>query len=133
MSNVTDLADWKYAQQPHLEGSIKCMECGHEWRAVRPKANEPWWFECPSCGLEKGRPVGPYEFSGPTWVCKCGNDLFHLMPQGAYCPHCATWFMPEDAVGALTNWASQAVERFTQDLQNTLPGKNFGKNDAEKS
>jgi hypothetical protein len=125
--SVIDIAEFKHSQKPHRSGRCRCLDCGHEWVAVRPASNPtPEWMECPACGLEKGRPIGPYERSGPHWVCDCGNDLFHIMPQGAYCPNCSTWFTPDDAVGALTEWAANAMNRFVQDLGETAPGAGFG-------
>lgn len=97
MNNVTDLAGRRLLRQAHTSGLVRCMECKHELVAVRPAPPEPWWMECPSCGLEKGRPVGPFEKEGRAhWVCNCGNDLFHLTPEGCYCPHCGVWFEPEE-------------------------------------
>jgi hypothetical protein len=94
--SVVDFAEHKFRNQPHNQGPIRCMECGHEWVAVRPAATEPWWFECPSCQLEKGRPVGPFEKESSHWVCNCGNDLFFITPNGPYCPHCGIWFEAKD-------------------------------------
>lgn len=85
--SVIDFAEEKLKRGPHVAGPCKCLECGHEWEAVRP-LGDCWWLECPSCGLEKGRPIGPYLRDAPHWLCNCGNDLFHITPNGAYCPHC---------------------------------------------
>jgi hypothetical protein len=92
--NVVSFADAKAAREPHYTGENRCLECGHEWVAVRPVATETWWLECPSCGLHKGRPIGPYKREMPHWTCNCGNDLFCITPHGPYCPHCGVWFTP---------------------------------------
>jgi len=79
---VVDIA----AARPHLTGEAVCSGCKHEWVAVLPVGFE--WIECPSCGGSKGllkHPCIPDEY----WRCKCGSDLFYLMPAGARCRECA--------------------------------------------
>jgi hypothetical protein len=114
---VIDFQAKKEARGAHLSGECRCMECHHEWVAVRPRGESPEWLECPACGLTKGRPQGPYWKEGAdTWRCNCGNDLFQITPAGAYCPHCGEWFSPEGAVAQLIEKTGQALARFEAEL-----------------
>ena len=84
-SVVVDIA----SRRSHKTGDARCLACRHEWTAVAPLDAD--WLDCPSCTLVRGRFVGPCEREGLQWACNCGNDLFHLTPDGIYCPHCAAW------------------------------------------
>jgi hypothetical protein len=78
MTSVANLEEERLKRSAHTSGPVRCMEC-------------------PACGLEKGRPVGPFEKEGRAhWVCNCGNDLFYITPEGNYCPHCGVWFNQEE-------------------------------------
>ena len=76
---------------PHGAGTAKCIDCKHEWQAVVPIGTE--WFECPQCLTHKGRwKFSFYPNVGDTIrVCKCGNDLFHLTPEGHLCANCGVY------------------------------------------
>lgn len=128
---VVDLGARRVERGPHHEGKCRCLDCGHVWVAVRPVSSEPEWLECPSCGRATGRPTGAYERAGPTWVCNCGNDLFQIMPGGAYCPSCAAWFTPDDAVGQMTDWAREQADQFHRELAASMPGAGFGTTPGE--
>lgn len=69
-----------------LTGPAQCLGCSHQWVAVSPVGTV--WLECPSCGLEMGRRVGPVEAGAEQWKCGCGNDLFRINREGAYCARC---------------------------------------------
>lgn len=72
---------------PHLSGNAVCLACKHEWVAVAPVGTI--WFECPSCGTERGVMKGPCMHVGEShWTCKCGNILFHITKNAVYCPLC---------------------------------------------
>lgn len=87
-AKVVDLADRR--PDPHVAGPARCLACKHEWAAVAPTGT--LWLECPECSLLRGRFLWPVERSGlPHWVCGCGNDVFHVTPQGYYCPNCGVW------------------------------------------
>lgn len=75
--------------RPHASGLAFCMQCKHEWAAVAPMGAVA--LECPACETQKGRFRFPHRRSGSVWVCNCGNDLFHLTPDGTYCPNCGEW------------------------------------------
>lgn len=62
------------------------MSCGHKWQAVAETLVD--WLECPGCHLVKGRFKYPHEHSEDHWQCGCGNDLFHVTVNRAYCPNC---------------------------------------------
>ena len=69
-----------------LTGPTQCLGCSHQWVAVSPVGVV--WLECPSCGLEMGRRTGPVEAGAEHWECGCGNDLFMINREGAYCARC---------------------------------------------
>lgn len=77
------------SKRPHLSGEARCLGCKHEWSAAVPMGSI--WLECPKCSLKYGRLIHPVERGGKQWVCNCGNDLFHLKPEGMYCPCCGDW------------------------------------------
>ncbi len=74
---------------PHCSGNAICFDCNHEWIAVAPTVTT--WLQCPSCKLTRGRFKYPHQREGLEWKCNCGNDLFHLKPEGMYCPNCGNW------------------------------------------
>lgn len=86
--DVIDFETRRTERQPHLAGEARCLSCGHRWAAVAPVGAD--WLECPQCGLEKGVFSFPYRREGPHLECNCGNDLFHVTPEGVYCPNCNT-------------------------------------------
>jgi len=73
----------------YTEGVVICLDCKHEWEVVASLRTK--WLKCPSCGLIRGRFKYPYSRDGEEWVCDCGNDLFHMKPEGIYCPNCGVW------------------------------------------
>lgn len=77
------------SSDPHLTGRARCLGCKHEWEAVAPVG--PVQLECPACGLVRGRFIYNVMHDGDHWHCKCGNDLFRIMPDGTYCHACGTW------------------------------------------
>lgn len=74
--------------KPHYSGLARCLQCKHEWMAVAPAVSA--YLQCPKCDLHHGVYVGLHHRSEPHWNCKCGNGLFAVTPNGAYCPHCDT-------------------------------------------
>lgn len=115
---ITDLNKFRTKNQaPSLTcGELRCLECGCEWYEERKDRNIAEWLECPSCGLHKGRPKYVYEHPGAHWRCACGNELFSLTPDGAYCPHCGGWFTPESAISNVLDWTHKAVEALRNEL-----------------
>lgn len=89
MANVIDFSAAKAERQPHSAGNARCLDCKHEWEAIAPVG--VIWMECPACSLVRGRFIGQHERQGSEWICHCGNDLFHITPQGPYCPNCGEW------------------------------------------
>ena len=73
----------------HFTGPAVCLDCKHEWVAVAPVGTV--YLECPKCGTEKGRSKYPIQYSGLEWQCQCGNNLFHITPDGCYCPCCGVY------------------------------------------
>lgn len=88
---IIQLSDLREASRPRLEGIARCIACRHEWRAGVDGHDPLVWLECPECHLQRGRLAFPVEHEGPHYACKCGNDLFYIMPGRAYCPHCGAW------------------------------------------
>ena len=87
---IVDLQKEREKRSPHLSGWAHCIACGEEWVAVSPAGTV--WLTCPKCKSEKGL----YSYScvreGTShWICNCGNDLFHITPEGMYCPNCGEW------------------------------------------
>ena len=85
MSSVVELDEYR----PHNSGKARCLTCSHEHVAVAPVGVT--WMECPACHTFKATWVGACQRDGLEWQCKCGNDLFHVKPEGTYCPHCGEW------------------------------------------
>ena len=89
-SKVVSLAEHRF-NISHNRGKARCMHCSHEWEAVVP-IGVLECFECPSCHLMRGMFRYPFVKEGQqVWVCNCGNDLFHMTPNGMYCPNCGDW------------------------------------------
>lgn len=44
-------------EETTVEGSAKCVQCGHQWQAIVPAGT--FWFECPECGLHRGAFIYP--------------------------------------------------------------------------
>ena len=86
---VIDLAQARADRTPHLGGEAKCLACSHEWAAVAPVG--VMVLQCPACSLERGRFTGNVIRAEKHWTCHCGNDLFHICPEGTYCPACGEW------------------------------------------
>lgn len=85
MGDVIDIAEYK----PHLKGLSRCIECGHEWRAVAPLGTVE--LEYPQCHTFKGAFVSPSR-PGDAARCDCGNQLFYVCCDGATCARCGTSF-----------------------------------------
>lgn len=89
MGDVINLAFKKDEGQSHNTGKAFCLVCKKIWVAVAPTGVV--WLQCPQCGAMKGL----YKYSclrdEARWVCNCGNDLFHVTPNGYYCPNCGQW------------------------------------------
>jgi hypothetical protein len=89
MPAVISLAGWKAENSPHLSGKAHCMACGHEGVSVAPVGTV--WMECPACHGEKSLFTHGVEYPGKHWACACGNQFFHITPEGVYCPNCGDW------------------------------------------
>jgi len=76
-------------RRPHLSGEAFCILCKAQWVAVAEVGTV--WLGCPECGAIKGLLRWPCERGGQHWHCNCGNDLFHIAPEGVYCPNCGSW------------------------------------------
>ncbi len=83
---IIDLTAEREKRQPHISGKARCLDCRHEWVAVAPVGVT--WMECPSCSLLRARYVYPIREAKQHWICQCGNDLFHILVDGCYCPNC---------------------------------------------
>lgn len=88
MPDIVDLENERIKRSAHQTGKAHCLACGHRWVAVAPAGTV--WLECPACETQKGLLDLPVQGDGLYWVCQCGNDLFHVMPDGYYCPNCGT-------------------------------------------
>lgn len=84
MTNIVDINKTK----PTMTGPAKCLSCRHEWQAVSSVGTK--WMQCPACDLLMGRAMGPVSEEGLHWQCKCGNDLFYIKKDHAYCAVCGT-------------------------------------------
>jgi len=83
-SKVIDLD----AHRPHVAGEAVCLACGDESITVAPAGVS--FMECSACGCWKKVFRYPVTKEGAHWYCVCGNDLFHIMQDKTYCPHCGT-------------------------------------------
>lgn len=94
MGEVISLSEKREETMPHITGIAICLSCKHEWvqiTAVVSAESFNLWFECPECGLARGRYKYQHERAGEHWTCNCGNDLFHITRKGIYCPNCGGW------------------------------------------
>jgi hypothetical protein len=89
MSKVVSLAERKEKEAPRSTGKAICMLCGHEQVSVAPTGVT--WMECANCHSMKSHFIYPCERDGEQWKCDCGNNLFHVKPEGYYCPNCGEW------------------------------------------
>ena len=91
-AEVVNLAEYKLQResegQETISGKAHCLDCNHEWVAVVPVGVR--WLECPSCGSGKGHLKFRVDRGEHDWVCNCGNDLFRISEEGAYCTLCGT-------------------------------------------
>lgn len=94
--SVVSLDEVRKAREQHWEGPAKCMKCGHDFDATQPMDELGQYIECPECKLVFGVFRFPYERAAAHWECNCGNDLFHLTPQGPYCPSCGVFCQGHD-------------------------------------
>jgi hypothetical protein len=81
-----DVIAFPAPSEPTMTGEAVCLCCHTTWTCVVPVGST--WLECPSCTLTAGRMRYPVQRPGAHWTCKCGNDLFHVTPDGMYCPSC---------------------------------------------
>jgi hypothetical protein len=87
--SVVDFKQFKEDKEPHSRGPARCLDCKHEWEAIAHQ--DAVWLECPKCSLNKGRFLGAFSLGKFKWFCNCENDLFHITPDGSYCPNCGSW------------------------------------------
>lgn len=87
--SVISLSAYREANQPHLSGNCRCMQCTHEWVGVAPVGTT--WMDCPECKSTKGHFTKPIARGVEMWTCGCGNQLFHVNREGLYCTMCGEW------------------------------------------
>lgn len=88
-TNVVNLAGYRNEReddQETLAGSARCLQCDYTWVAVVPVGVR--WLECPNCKSEKGHLDAKVDRGEFDWLCGCGNDLFRICEEGAYCTVC---------------------------------------------
>lgn len=85
MGKIVDLN----SKRPHLSGEAYCRICAHQWAAVAPTGTA--FLECPKCSYQYATFKFPIQRDGAHWSCQCGNVLFHIVPEGIYCPFCGSW------------------------------------------
>lgn len=73
-------------------GPARCIRCQHCWEAVVHETElrqRDGWFDCPECkDVGVARFTGRHAYDGAVWKCRCGNDWFHVIPEGWFCPGC---------------------------------------------
>jgi len=90
-ANIVNLADYKGRKEDSeesLSGPARCLQCDHTWVAVAPVGMR--WLDCPSCKSSKGHLEGRVNRGEFDWFCGCGNDLFRICEESAYCTVCGT-------------------------------------------
>lgn len=87
MAEVVDLNERRDSLHTHASGPAVCLGCGHKWSCVSPLP-VPTELECPACKTMKGTLEGLINRSAFIWQCQCGNQLFNICPDGAWCPVC---------------------------------------------
>lgn len=98
MGEVLRLDNQKGAETSSYSlGEARCLSCGYEWMSVARLGTE--WLNCPQCQCLKGKLRYPFEREGLQWRCNCGNELFYLRPEGAFCPNCGIWVDLEEVWG----------------------------------
>lgn len=72
-------------------GAAFCLSCDHTWRAVAETGTTE--LECPNCRRHTGH--WKFEFypseGQMARVCRCGNQLFYLTPDGHMCASCGVY------------------------------------------
>jgi hypothetical protein len=96
MSGIVSLADARERREPHMNGTARCLHCGHE-HAARVPVGEVIGLECPACHLPKAVMVGLYEPADGAyrWACACGCQVFFVTAQDIQCLNCG---QPTEAV-----------------------------------
>lgn len=89
MGDVINLQAERENRTPHITGRAFCISCRHRWVDVSPVGIV--WLTCPECKAEMGVRCFHVEHPGPYFSCPCGNELFQIHEQGAYCPNCGRW------------------------------------------
>lgn len=85
-SKIIDFKTEKLNREPSISGKAFCIVCNHNWSAVAPTGTI--WLECPECHSNKGLFKFSCQRQTSHWTCGCKNDLFHISPEGIYCPNC---------------------------------------------
>lgn len=84
MGEVIELAK----HRPHLEGTARCLHCGHQWEAVCPTGCIPS-LECSECTLYQGTLMG-FAIPAYRWKGDCGRDVFFVTPEDVIGSLCGT-------------------------------------------
>lgn len=78
-----------------MQGPVRCLQCGHEWRGVAPVGTIG--LECPKCSLLRGCFMHtPSYTSEDHYQCACGSQVFCLTKKRVYCPNCGRNHKPWD-------------------------------------
>lgn len=85
MTKILNMSD--HSPDGWLSGETVCLACGAEGVAVAPVQCIDH-MECSACGCFKKVLKYPVQRGDVDWVCGCGNELFRINPNGAYCPMC---------------------------------------------
>lgn len=98
---VVDFEVEKILRRPHLSGTARCVNCGHEWDCRAPLG--VFQMECDKCHTNGGVWMGLAKGSldHPRYTCvKCGNWVFVLDTVALICTRCGEhmtgWYMGQD-------------------------------------
>ncbi len=95
MDNVISLEIERDKRLGHIQGQVRCLSCHCSWQAVAPEGVVSG-LECPRCSLLHGVFIC---LVAPDYCyrCRCGCDLFFIVPEGGMCLRCGVRSVPPDA------------------------------------
>jgi hypothetical protein len=86
VTNIVDFAARRLEKSPHRVGSVRCLNCKHEWIATAPPGTTT--LQCLSCSTFQGVFIGVSQTERMQWQCACGEFVFFIDETSPYCAHC---------------------------------------------
>lgn len=90
-ADVIDLDAHRHddAGEGYITGTMRCMECGHQWDDALPAGTT--LAQCPECMTVKAAWLTSVLANAESWVCEnCENIFFTLTRHEICCARCGT-------------------------------------------